>query len=45
LVLQVGVKNNDVQLVDFVESEFLGEQVKTKSCHIIISLKYTTILK
>ncbi|ESQ48929.1 hypothetical protein EUTSA_v10021377mg [Eutrema salsugineum] len=24
----VGVKNNDVQLVDFVESEFLGEQVE-----------------
>lgn len=28
---QVASRNNDVQLADFVESEFLGEQVDIKS--------------
>jgi|APAra0007618328_1042625.scaffolds.fasta_scaffold03904_6 hypothetical protein len=38
LILKVGVKNNDVKLVDFVESEFLGELVRTKVFNIIITL-------
>lgn len=41
------MKNNDVQLVDFVESEFLGEQVdffkkKTRVCTFIVTSKVRT---
>lgn len=32
LDLQVAARNNDVQLADFVESQFLAEQVKHNFC-------------
>ena len=40
-VWQVASKNNDVQLADFIESEFLGEQVKWR-CNLI-KLSYSLL--
>lgn len=40
IVWQVATKNGDVQLVDFVESEFLGEQVYTNLVLLPLTIFY-----